>query len=71
MEASLSSAKSGLELQECARKEAAEHASRAEACVSCHDYAGAIAAYEAAAALDEPGVQRRETRKTRAIHYGI
>ena len=52
LQASLASAQAGLGAQESARKEASEHVSRAEACVSSKDYAGAIMAYEAAVALD-------------------
>ena len=51
LEASLSSARSGLDAQESARTEARTHASRAEACMASHDYKGAIVSYEAAVAL--------------------
>eukprot|EP01045_Picozoa_sp_COSAG04_P039810 COSAG04_NODE_11337_length_715_cov_1.331169_1_plen_232_part_10 len=50
--ASLSSAQSGHAAQESARDEAASHASTGEACMSSHDYVGAIDAYELASAVD-------------------
>eukprot|EP01043_Picozoa_sp_COSAG02_P054771 COSAG02_NODE_6255_length_3695_cov_16.449291_3_plen_779_part_01 len=52
LEASLSSARSDLAAQESARTEARAHASHAEACMSSHDYRGAVESYQAAVALD-------------------
>ena len=52
MQESLSSARSGLAAEESSRAEAASHASSGEACMSSHDYVGAIDAYDAALSLD-------------------
>ena len=54
----LAAAEASLAAQEAARAEAAEHFSTAEACMSSKDHKGAIAAYEAAAALDVNDAKR-------------
>ena len=58
VQTSLASAEASLAAQEAARAEAAEHVSTAEACMSSKDHKGAIAAYEAAAALDVNDAER-------------
>jgi hypothetical protein len=52
LQESLATAEAGLAAQEAARQEAAAHLATAEQCLESHNHNGAIAAYEAAMALD-------------------
>ena len=58
VQTSLAAAEASLAAQGVARAEAAEHVATAEACMSTKDHKGAIAAYEAAAALDVNDAER-------------